>query len=111
MAGLAATDNMQTSQIICKWMRGDGGWVGGKGGVGGWVEASKVRGSRSGRREKEEKGDRVGGVNPFQDHFSPRRSGRRWRRCSHLPSREAHLLELMEASRQRTALGNTLQPG
>ncbi|MEQ2254109.1 hypothetical protein ILYODFUR_000371 [Ilyodon furcidens] len=39
MAGPAASDNMQTSRIICKWMWGDGGWVGWSGVVDGGEES------------------------------------------------------------------------
>lgn len=67
MAGPAATDNMQTSQIICKWMQGEGGT--GVLVVGGWLAGR----AKSGATEVEGGG---GGVNPFQVHFSPRRKGR-----------------------------------
>lgn len=56
MAGPAASDNMQTSRIICKWMWRDGEWVGWSGVVDGGEES-----------QGQDKGERAGwgdGVNP-----------------------------------------------
>lgn len=63
-----------------------------------WMEVNKVRGKRR-------RGDGAEGGLTLPGSFLT--SGRR--EASHLPSREAHLLGVMEASRQGAALGNTVQ--
>lgn len=98
MAEPAASDNMQTSQIICKWMWGR--WR--MGGVG-MVEGGEWS---QGQEEEEEESGGGKGLTLPGSFLSSRR---RWRRRSHLPGREAHFLELMEARGHVSAGGNTPQ--
>lgn len=84
------------------------------GGWGCWSEVSEVRGSQRGRgwqtREKEERENRTEGGLTLSRIISHQGDGGSGGDAATCPA-EAHLLKLMEAPRQHTALGNILQPG
>lgn len=108
VGGARSRWQVMNGQAGCKWQYADkpdhlqmdvGRWR--VCGVGWWMEASEVRG-----RKKAECVCGWGGFNPSWIIFLAKK--RRWR-WKHLPSREPHLLELMEACRKHTAGGNTLR--